>query len=142
MNTAKQQKKKTRLIGIAIFICFVIISGLALKITGKTDDPFTNMSDIVDMRQMLAQTNPSDSLPQVNGSADSDVASPISADNHNNSITWSAWGEVMYDLWFICATTAVVIVCNYPVTWFVKLLSRKPSTTIVKHSSGEDSPAF
>jgi len=135
MNTAKQNKQRTLLIGIAAFLILVIVGGLVLKVTGTTDDPFMNMSDIVDMRQMLAQTQQSDTLPQVDTAASSDLASPPSP---KAGITWSASGEVLYDLWFICATTAIVIVCSYLIKWLVKSLSRKrlpaPSPAPANHS--------
>ena len=130
MNTAQQRKQRTRLIGIVVFIALVLVSGFVFTSTGKTDDPFTNMSDIVDMRQMLADTQQGDSLPQVGdvaaGGGGSDLAIPTeSASNSGMTITWSAGGEVLYDLWFICATTAVFIVFSYFIKWLVKQVPQK-----------------
>jgi hypothetical protein len=42
-----------------------------------------------------------------------------------NSIQWSQIGDVLFDLWFICAATAVVIVLQQIVGFMIRGLKRR-----------------
>jgi len=120
----RQRKERKWLIGSAIFVVLVILAGLVLTATKHTEDPFANMSDIVDMRQMLATTNQADVL------AGADPAAPVPANSIRSAgITWSAFGEVLYDLWFMCAATAGVIVISYLIKALAGLTARRIGMT-------------
>jgi len=121
MNAVKQRKQRTQFIGVIGFIIFVILTGLIFKATGKLDDPIANMSDIVEMREMLAETQQDDAATQVDEGIGEDLVNAKTG----YAITWSAGGEVLYDLWFICAVTAVFIVVSYLLKWIARQLARK-----------------
>lgn len=120
-SAAKQRKQRTQLVGVIGFILFVIVTGLIFKAADKLDDPFANMSDIVEMRAMLAETQQDDAANQVDESIGEDLVNAKTG----YALTWSAGGEVLYDLWFICAVTAVFIVVSYFLKWIARQLARK-----------------
>ena len=142
MNPTRQRKERRWLIGSLIFVALVILTGLVLTVTGHTEDPFANMSDIVDMRQMLSETNSTDQADVFSDSGDAAIVPANSI--RNAGIDWSAFGEVLYDLWFICAATAAVIVLSYLAKWLAGVtgLRRRSSTAPVKPSRRSTPPTI
>jgi lipoprotein signal peptidase len=128
-SAAKQRRERRWLIGSSIFIALVILAALVLTSIGHTEDPFASMSDIVDMHQMLAETNQSNPVDVLTDF--SDTSSVPANSIRNAGITWSAFGDVLYDLWFICAATAVIIVFSYLMKWLkgLSLLKRRLSSS-------------
>jgi len=80
-------------------------------------------------------------LPPLSNSSGSDASTASSPDANNfagppngqafngpddqNSISWSDFGDVLYDLWFICAVTAVFIVVQWVFKFSLKQLKRR-----------------
>jgi len=81
-------------------------------------------------------TKPQFQLPPVNDLTDSSVKADTGfsgTDDGRNDIKWSDLGEVFYDLWFICATTAVFIVVQYLFKLSVKQFKNHlPTATAAK----------
>jgi|GEM_PF-2725281 len=141
-NAAKQRKERARLRGSVIFILFVILTGLVLTATHHTEDPIANMSDIIDMRQMLADAKQSSEVTVGDAPLGNDPTSVPANSIRNAGITWSALGEVVYDLWFMCAATAAVIVCSYLLKWLKGLsgVKRLPPSAVVQPTRRQRPP--
>jgi peptidoglycan/LPS O-acetylase OafA/YrhL len=133
-SSARRRKERSRLAGLLALLATVIIVGLALTATNNVEDPFASMSDIVQMRQMLDETGLEAAAPKATDVAVIAARPEEASDAPAIAITWAALGEVFYDLWFMCAMTAAVIIVSYPVGWLVRRTSRKQ-----RHPSGRGS---
>lgn len=122
------RRKRRWQIGILIFIALVIISGFALAQSGHMENPFQVFS-------MLGVGN-AEGRPERDfepaGEGQHQAGQPPTAPRSEafgrhgsegdrgggTTIAWSQIGDVLFDIWFICAVTAVVIVVSYPLGWF------------------------
>lgn len=50
-----------------------------------------------------------------------------------SSISWSDFGDVLYNLWFVCATTAVFIVVQQVFKFIVRQYKRRSPSVAVAH---------
>ncbi len=132
MTTLQLTKQdKSRLWLIASFF-FVVLSGLALSRLGYAENPFDTIEAAIEIRQ-LEQANDDLNLPAPTfaDSAETDIEIIFpdqqvgkTSDWH---ITWSAFGDVLFDLWFICAAILFIIFIRHPIGWLVKQI--QPSRT-------------
>jgi hypothetical protein len=96
---------------VAIFIVLVVITGFIFVATGNFDNPLTEISDTITFGNLI-QEQPaptsgdlaSDTTPITVEGTDVDTAVP------DKGIDWSQFGSVLFNIWFLCAVTAVVIV--------------------------------
>lgn len=129
--------------GFIAFIMFVVIvaaTGYALVTAGYIDDPFQNLaymssfgsgnggfdnaigpsdaeaaaSNDVSINDLMASA-PAFELPALDGSDSSttDAALPQPAHREQGGMDWSSIGDVLYDWWFIAATTVVFIIVQF-----------------------------
>lgn len=91
---------------IVIFVALVVICGGALSATGNFENPVKAMRDMIELNQLLL-TPADDSFSDdfADDSAFADMPDPA-----NHGINWAQFGNVVFDLWFIFAATAFVIV--------------------------------
>lgn len=107
------------------FLLFVIISGYALTSTGYNENPFESIMAAVEIQQLSWGPAAID-LPEPTFAAETEIVFPdqqigkTSGKSSKWQITWSAFGDLLYDLWFICAATAFVLLIRHPVGWLVK----------------------
>jgi len=92
--------------------------------TGDTGIDLTGLSTSASQFQLpsVSQLTSTDSNTATIPGADT-LAPPDQGDQ--NSIAWSDVGDVFYDLWFICATTAVFIVIQQVFKFTVKQFKRR-----------------
>ena len=106
------------------FLLFVIISGSALTNMGYTENPFESIAAAVEIQQMSWETALE---PEATFAADMEIVLPEQEIGKESDwqITWSAFGDVLYDLWFLCAATIFVLLIRYPVGWLVRRIQQK-----------------
>jgi len=125
-----RRRKSNGLIGIVIFIAFVGLSGFALAATGQFSNPFgfliqaqgrgegrPPMGDANGGTRPVRSFNGGTGSTNTTPSGSTNVAQVPPAGEQGSggeqaSINWSQLGNVLFDLWFLCATTAVVIVAQ------------------------------
>lgn len=111
-----QQSSKT--LGIVIFIALVILSGSILAATGNFDNPF----------RIFTQTS-SEGRPQFSREAGAErrvgERSFQGEMRGQDSISWSNIGGVLFNVWFLFAVTAFIVVIQYPFHLITRLMRRR-----------------
>lgn len=119
VNTMTKQTRST--IWQIAFLLFVVLSGYALTTTGYSENPFDSIMAAIEIRQ-LAQESAEIDLPAPTFDTDIEIVFPEQeiGKASNWQISWSAFGDVLYDIWFLCAATAFVLLVRHPVRWLVR----------------------
>jgi hypothetical protein len=107
---SKQRWGRDELIRFTLFLVLIALGWIGLSWAGYTENPVESMRSLVEVYQIL-QLNPSTILPDSSGSV-----------GLFTDFDWSAFPDVLYDIWFICLITAVVILINRLVVHLTKYL--------------------
>ena len=117
----------------------MLAGGFALSATGNTEDPVASMTDIVDMRQMLAESELDAAAIPIDEGIDSELELPAMAPAvPSSTMTWSAINEVLYDLWYLVAATVALILVSQLLGWLLRQVPRKQTVPADRSSSDED----
>src|ERR1041385_2101627 len=107
-----RKRQSTKIVPIILFIVIVALTGYGLVATGHFSNPFGFLM------QTQGGGRPANFNNRSKGNASSTAANlnppgdrggPSEASS-SISIDWSQIGSVFFNLWYLCATTAVVIV--------------------------------
>lgn len=110
-----RKRTTTSIRWIAIFIMIVGLTGLGLAATGHLSNPFGFLSQ----GQGHAEGRPANSANLTtanqatgsqNASAPTNAQTPPGGGSNQASINWSQIGDVAFNLWYLFATTAVIII--------------------------------
>lgn len=122
----RRRRTQRKWIGIGIFLVFVVLSGAALVASGDMQNPL----------RMFMQSTPSGEMPERGEMPEGErperpegggerggggESATVSLEN----IQWNRLGEVLYDLWLMCALTAVVMFVAPIVGLLLKPLRRR-----------------
>jgi hypothetical protein len=118
-----RKRKSTNLVGIAVFVVLVIVTGYILAATDNFDNPFDEIAFLQGAGGMDGQFAAPDADANFTLADGQSAGTSLSSDEFQlppdsgdtgfremDSISWSQLGSVFFDLWFLCAVTAVVIV--------------------------------
>jgi hypothetical protein len=109
-----RKRKSTNVLPIILFIALVVFAGIGLAATGHLSNPFGFLTQ----SQRHAGGPPMSANNQVAANSNASGNAQFSArgtddgggDSSSISIDWSQITTVLFNLWYLCATTAVVIV--------------------------------
>lgn len=140
---AKSRQRGPRPLAVAVFLALVLAGGYALSTTGNTEDPLASMTDIVDMRQMLAESELDAVAFPADEAVDGGLLLPEEAPAvPSKTMTLSAIGEVVYDLWYLCAATAAFILLSQMLGWVIRQVSqRRRLSPVARAFSDEEDDA-
>lgn len=118
--------KSSRLIPLILFIALVVVSGYALVATGHFSNPFAFLSTTQGgEHRPEGNLQPPSGGTQVRPARSNNSAAPVGeggGDMNAVNISWSQLGDVLFNVWFLCATTAVLIVVQKVLAAFIKLI--------------------
>jgi len=114
MNTPRSSKY----FGIAVFILLVTLSGSVLAATGNFNNPFWIFMQTTHQRDALITREAGEEPPVDSGSFQAE-------ERGEGSISWSNIGGVLFNVWFLFAVTAVIIVIQYPLRLVMKFIRRR-----------------
>ena len=109
-----RKRKSTNVLPILLFIALVVFAGFGLAATGNLSNPFGFLTQ----SQGHRDGPPMNANNQVAANSNASSSAQFSArgpddgggDSSSISIDWSQITTVLFNLWYLCATTAVVIV--------------------------------
>jgi len=113
-------RQKRGFIAMVIFILIVAASGYALAVSGNMRNPFTVVSEIsnlVNSADGNAPTNGEFRVAQARANDGSAPSAPqgnfeARGSGEQTTIQWSQFGSVVFNLWFLAATAAFVMVAD------------------------------
>lgn len=113
-----QRRKSTNWRGIIIFLVLVGLTGYALASSGNLDNPFRIFTQTQGRGEGSAQERPEGQTPttgefQGRGSEES------------VSINWSSIGGVLFNLWYLAATTAIIVIIQRPLGYLITRIRRR-----------------
>ena len=138
----KTRRNRRNMVGIAIFIGLVVVSGLWFNATNNIENPFKIISNTIE--RLTATQNPPAMTMAASTEATGDVAAsmeerrppegeegqrPAGGGHGGNELSLSAFNwdlldGVLFNLWFICAVTAVVMLIGTPIGKLIKRLKQ------------------
>lgn len=114
-------QRSPRTISIIIFVALVAISGYALVVTGNFDNPFRIFTQVEQGRGGNPQFNHEAGEQPPAREANNENFQPRNGEN----VAWSNIGGVLFNIWFLFAVTAFIIVIQYPLRLFARLIKRR-----------------
>ncbi|HEX2905365.1 MAG TPA: hypothetical protein VHO69_00785 [Phototrophicaceae bacterium] len=141
-----QTRSTRRVIGSIIFIIIVVISGVALAANGNLSNPFTVIPEISALVSGTVGFPGAGGERPEGGGEGRPAMGPSGGERtrpegrpegfgerdggNDTTIQWSAFGGVLFNVWFIAAVTAVIMIVSYPLGFVVKRLRRpRPALT-------------
>lgn len=119
-----QRRKSTNWRGIIIFLVLVGLTGYALASSGNLDNPFRIFTQ--------AQGRGEGTFPErPEGEASERGEMPEGAEfqgrggEESASINWSSIGSVLFNLWYLAATTAVIIIIQRPLGFLITRIRQR-----------------
>ena len=113
--------RSPRTLSIIIFIALVAISGYALAVTGNFDNPFRIFAQVEQNREGNPQfTREAGEQPPAR-EANNDNFQP----GNRETVAWSNIGGVLFNIWFLFAMTAFIVVIQYPLRLLTRLIRRR-----------------
>jgi hypothetical protein len=135
-----QTRSTRRVIGSIIFIIIVVISGVALAANGNLRNPFIVIPEISALVSGTASFPGAGGERPERGGEGRPAMGPSGGERtrpegrpeglgergavDDTAIQWSEFGGVLFNVWFIAAVTAVMMVVSYPLGFVVKRLRR------------------
>lgn len=122
------QRKTTPIRGIIIFVVLVIISGIGLYASNNFDNPLSAVTGLFSLGAGGGQERGArpdgdfaeGTRPERGGGGDFDERG-----GENGSVNWSQFGEVLFNVWFISAVTAVLIVGQQTFSFFTRWMRQR-----------------
>ena len=110
-----RKRKSTNILPIILFIALVVFAGFELAATGHLSNPFGFLTQSQGHAGGPPMDRNNSSVAVVNSNAPSNAqflsrGPDDGGDSSSISIDWSQITTVLFNLWYLCATTAVVIV--------------------------------
>ncbi|MCB0045444.1 MAG: hypothetical protein KDD92_08445 [Caldilineaceae bacterium] len=117
MSASRDRYGRRYILGTALFILFVAVSGYWLNTQGLTDNPFTAISSTLAFQRASEDQGFTLVSPDAEGqSAPTRPAEGAEPPGDRNQaaidIRWDEANTMLYDLWFCLAATAIVLVAG------------------------------
>lgn len=119
----KQRSPLRKYIGIALFLVLLAVSGYGLVATGNFRNPFTAVT------QMLSGGGSGGEFTRQapTGETSSEVRQPPQGGTRSEggsesqtTVTWSEIGGMLFNLWFMAAISAVIMLIHYPLEFLTR----------------------
>src|SRR5689334_6464447 len=106
---ASRAQRSSNTINIIIFVILVAISGYGLALTGNFDNPFHIFAQAEPDGEGRSQFN-----RETGGEQPAGEVSDQGLRGSQETLAWSNIGDVLFNLWFLFAVAAFIIVIQYP----------------------------
>lgn len=127
-KSSPQAKRRSLFIKLA-FVILVIIGGTLLASSGNLSNPFTVFSTLASGNLAEGGEGHERGTPPEGSQAPSDTSTPgaqfqggARGSSSEIALDWSAFAGVLFNLWFIAAAAAVIMVIGTPIGLGIKKL--------------------
>jgi hypothetical protein len=124
------------LFGMLAFIIIVAVSGYALTASGNMRNPFEVISDIANITESGTGSTLSGGRLGMGEAREGSALQQGGGPSEQTTIQWNQLGSVLFNLWFLAALSAFVMVVRRILS-FVKKLPRRtlPADKLVKSAT-------
>jgi hypothetical protein len=141
--------KKSNTIGTLLYLALVIGSGALLILTHRAENPVTSINDALALHTMrtdlAAVPTGFDALFVPEGGAPAVDPAPSNIGNTSlrlSEFQLNLWGDVAFDLWFIAAMTALMMMFGPRLGWIIRRIRRPGSAQKTAKRTHSTSPAM
>jgi hypothetical protein len=130
--------KKRQSSGLRMFVVFVllvVVVGVVLSATDNFDSPFAAISELTAVNnlvegQQVADDSTIQPLPPMEGLDNAPLDAnqgqdmmALDGEQDAGNIDWSLIGNVLFNLWFFCVATAVIVVLQKVLTSLLRAIN-------------------
>jgi len=119
-----QRRKSTNWRGIIIFLVLVGLMGYALASSGNLDNPFRIFMQAQGRGEGNFEARPEGEASE-RGEMPEGGEFQGRGGEESVSINWSSIGGVLFNLWYLAATTAVIIIIQRPLRYLIARIWRR-----------------
>lgn len=123
--------KHKGLIAALVFFTMIVVGGVGLVASGNWENPFAVLTQSTSGGDMSERGAPPESTTTTESTTGASERAAMSEGSSGGiAISWSQLGNVLYNVWFLFAAAAVVMVISLPFSAIRKALRQRRRRTI------------